>query len=322
MDHTSDLHEYLPNTPPKSGDEADHDHEVNLNDKDAILRIIDNIYELVPQSIDKLGDAGEAELGKWVNIASYVSDNIAVEESTSGIIKLGDIAKRARTAVQCIIAKPSGDHQCAMEMRHEILIDIYRVEDKMANWLIEITNGSPAVTVVFGVVTAMTIFLGLLLSTVTSVLALDWLELPVTQYALETFGKLAYLFPWAIIAAFIGGTASVLMRLDSFEARRGVDPKLLFLNAVFKPYIGMIISFFVVAVQGLGIISVPGLDPQVSDLNTPLSPMTTSFLLAVGFLSGFSERFAKDFIGTTEDAFSGGRSDKRRSGGGGGGGGG
>ena len=206
-------------------------------------------------------------------------------------------------------------------MRHEILIDIYRVEDKHANWLIEKTNGSPAVTAVLGILTAATLFVILLTFSCVMLLSLEYLlDVDVTGYMSKTFGNFAPLFPWAIVAAFIGGTASVLMRLDSFEARRGVDPKLLFLNAVFKPYIGMIISFFVVSVQGIGLISVPGLNnsakiPDANVVQTAGATTATFFLLAVGFLSGFSERFAKDFIGTTEDAFSRSRSDKHRSGG-------
>ena len=137
-----------------------------------------------------------------------------------------------------------------------------------------------------------------------------------TRSSLRTRIKLAesFAFGWdsvAIIAfsAFAGGMASILIRLDQFEAQRAVDPKLLFLNAAFKPYLGALISFFVLSLQGRGIVTVVGIEHKAPDFAEKI----TYCLVVVGFLSGFSERFASDFIGTAEGKFGGARASPSKS---------
>lgn len=258
--------------------------------KEDVLGLINKTYDRINAQVSGLTEEAENELGRWVNILSYVADNVVDGTNTC---KANDLAKRAELAVSATLAKPQPALALAREVRHEIVMDIYRTDDWLSRLVTAVTNGSPSVTVAFGVFFSMLSFIGFLL-----------LMAYISPVDIQSIFKVGPdLIACGAASAFAGAMVSVLIRLDQFEARRGVDPKLLFLNAVFKPYIGAIISLFVVAVQGLGIISIPGVD-----LNLPTTGSNVAFwLIVVGFLSGFSERFASDLIGGAEGRFGIGR---------------
>jgi len=261
-------------------------------DAEKILQMAVDLYWEIRRGVRQINDEAETELGKWVNILSYAVDNSI--EKTLPPLRAKDLMKRVELAIDIILAKPQGSLNLVRKLRHEIIMDIYRAEDKFFKKLIEFTNGSPSFTVVLGVATASLFFM--------AVLAL------MHYYpGINIFRRMDNYFPMAkdgppvlitgsievaAIAAFAGSVVSVLTRLEQFEARRGVDPKLLFLNAVARPYIGAAMAMFVVAVQGFGLFSVAAAKPEEKNF--------AFFLIVVGFLSGFSERFATDFIGSVE----------------------
>jgi len=247
-------------------------------------------YDSIKEQVAGLGEDAENELGRWVNILSYVADNVVDGTNTQ---KANDLAKRAELAVYATLAKPQPALALSREVRHEIVMDIYRTDDWFSRLVTSVTNGSPSVTVAFGVFFSLFTFV--------SLLSLMAVFAPIDLQRIFSVGP--DLIACGATAAFAGAMVSVLIRLDQFEARRGVDPKLLFLNAVFKPYIGSIISLFVVAVQGLGIISIPGVNLDVGSTGSKVA----FWLIVVGFLSGFSERFASDLIGGAEGKFGLGR---------------
>lgn len=174
--------------------------------------------------------------------------------------------KRAELAIKIILTKPQGGLNLVREMRHEIIMDILRVEDRFSKRLIELTNGSPSFTVVLGIVAAA-VLLSIALTLVHFVPGLNIFK-HMDSYFVDAEGKPALIrgsIEAAAIAAFIGGVVSVFTRLAQFETRRGVDPKLLFMNALARPYIGTAMAMFIVAVQGFGLFSIATAKPDAQN---------------------------------------------------------
>lgn len=126
-------------------------------------------------------------------------------------------------------------------------------------------------------------------------------------------------------AAFIGGVVSIATRLREFSRVKDLDPFAMFWTALLKPLIGVILSLFILAALAGGVVSIGILDKSSFDALDPsairtlteklqndaphANEMITStidsvivaaralyILWVVGFLAGFSERFAWDFV--------------------------
>jgi len=87
----------------------------------------------------------------------------------------------------------------------------------------------------------------------------------------------------------LGGIVSIMARIQDFTNLTYVHPSVLFFTGFFKPIVGMSFAVFVFAILEAGVI------PVVIE-----SEKETFFYMALSFVSGFSERFAKDIITKTE----------------------
>ena len=96
----------------------------------------------------------------------------------------------------------------------------------------------------------------------------------------------------AIHAAFVGGIVSILARIDDFLSIHAVSPPLIYISIVRKPFLAASLVVLVFAVIRGGLITVHGVD-----FTGPAAPYLA---WAVGFLCGFSERFATDFVVSAE----------------------
>ena len=96
-------------------------------------------------------------------------------------------------------------------------------------------------------------------------------------------------------AGALGSGVSILVRIGEFSQLTRVDPYVLFLIGFFKPVIGMSFALFVFAVIQAGIIPVTLGEGVERDF----------FALALAFLAGFSERFAKDVVRRAEGVVGG-----------------
>ena len=95
-------------------------------------------------------------------------------------------------------------------------------------------------------------------------------------------------------AAFVGGLVSLLSRVDQFANLYIFDPILIFVNCLLKPLIGTALALTVYTIIASGLIQVKGLSFDVS-------PDGYRFIhWAFGFIAGFSERLAGDFIARAE----------------------
>jgi hypothetical protein len=106
-------------------------------------------------------------------------------------------------------------------------------------------------------------------------------------------------------AAFIGGVISIAIRLREFSQARDLDPFGLFLTVMFKPLIGVVLSWFLFATLAGEVIGIGFLDKNTFALE-PIPDKAMYVLWILGFLAGFSERFAWDFVDRAEGIVVGG----------------
>lgn len=121
-------------------------------------------------------------------------------------------------------------------------------------------------------------------------------------------------------AAFLGGVFSIATRLQEFSRIRDLDPFAMFFTALLKPLVGVVLALFLFAllvgeVVGIGFLGADPLQlratpqPEAASLGA-LSPKNMYVLWVLGFLAGFSERFAWDFVDRAQGLASGGADSK------------
>jgi hypothetical protein len=97
------------------------------------------------------------------------------------------------------------------------------------------------------------------------------------------------------LSGAMGSIVSIMVRINTFRKYIG-DPSILFFTGFFKPVIGMAFAIFVFAILKSGIL------PVTVDTSKELY-----LFMALGFIAGFSERFARDIMGKAEKAVGGER---------------
>jgi hypothetical protein len=143
-------------------------------------------------------------------------------------------------------------------------------------------GGSPPARVIRGLGTLL-----FLLIPVLTILLLIFLSYKDIPDASANFWK--YLWLIASVGA-VGSVVSIMVRIRDYESLTNSDPTILFLIGFFKPIIGMAFALFVYASLKAGLIPL-----TVPDVQAPY------FYAALAFISGFSERLAKDIVTRTED---------------------
>lgn len=109
-------------------------------------------------------------------------------------------------------------------------------------------------------------------------------------------------FAFMAFGAIGGAVTSVLTRLGDFAAMGRAKVELVFLNALVKPIVALLLSITVVALFASDAVNIAGFDIQVGKIvpNTTDYLKQLSIFWSVGFLSGFSERFARDVVGRVD----------------------
>ena len=90
-------------------------------------------------------------------------------------------------------------------------------------------------------------------------------------------------------AGSLGSVVSVLIRLHRFEGEELGDPALNYMIGFFKPFIGAVFGMFVYLAYKSKIITLTAAGSEIH------------FLLALAFVSGFSERLAMNIVSQTEN---------------------
>jgi hypothetical protein len=101
-----------------------------------------------------------------------------------------------------------------------------------------------------------------------------------------------------------GSVISIMVRIDEFN-RWPPDPSILFFTGLFKPIIGFFFAIFVLLALNSGIVQISLTEERQA-----------YFFMAIAFIAGFSERFARDIASQTESIFPGsaGQSDRSATG--------
>ena len=270
---------------------------------------------LQPQSRganDCLRDNQLAALRKQALTSKIESTDI--EEEVAATIGLGqkirsrniyipNAAARIKFILDCLTcAKP---HLIlARDERLRFQIELYRQSGLISRTLAKISSGSPV---------------ALVLSALGLSLILWAMVMLAVRYLVDHFGAslVSDVFfmsgrALAVIAsaAFIGGVVSIATRLQEFSRVRDLDPFAMFWTALLKPLIGVILSLFIFATLVSGLVKFGFLDDKdfVTLLTDPKAAVPNKMLYTlwvIGFISGFSERFAWDFVSRAQGALNG-----------------
>lgn len=190
-------------------------------------------------------------------------------------------------AVKALLAA-TPNLQLAQTVRNDLERLAARRARGLTGWMARTIGQSPAWAVLCGTMVTLIVSFHIYL-------AGTWL--------LGTFGTLREtVFPIDEISplfmgAFFGSIISILGRLDRFAVMTVYDPLLLFVNACTKPFVAIVFALAVYAILKAGIIQLPQLSNDIDG--------KIYFLFVIGFLAGFSERFARDVVTQAEDRFVG-----------------
>jgi hypothetical protein len=280
---------------------------------------IQALYKDVQAAIcDNQNDAGwtdeiQVELGRWVNILSDLSTEFPEDPKNNwwqnltayarkGSVDPSDMLDRTELAIQLLLKKPGPSLNLVREMRYEIKRDLCWNGGPFQRLIIRLNGGSASMTVVWGALCTTLIGLPLLIYFLRYEILVSETGQSIKFLLLNDTIVLGTAVP-----AFLGAVVSIIGRLRDFENARSTDPKLLFMTAFFKPYIGMITGLFIVSALAIGIGTVGQIHlvPE-TDVNVPWPDLKVYyFLYVIGFLAGFSERLTTDFVETAEERFSG-----------------
>lgn len=95
-------------------------------------------------------------------------------------------------------------------------------------------------------------------------------------------------------AAAVGGLVSLLSRVNQFAGLYVFDPILIFVNSLLKPLLGSLLALTAYAILKSGLVQVSGLALD------HVEGEHRYVFWAFGFVAGFSERLARDFIARAE----------------------
>ena len=202
-------------------------------------------------------------------------------------VEIRDATERLSFVFDCLV-RSTPLLVLARDARLQLQIDVYKKSGLVSRILAGISDGSSVGLVLSALVSSLVVWTGI-------AIAIDFL---VSQIALARDIFFMDGRPLAVIssAAFVGGVVSIATRLREFSRVRDLDPFAMFWTAMLKPLIGVILSCFAFATIAGDVVSFPilGMSPSGSP---GLGSLQSLYVLwMIGFLAGFSERFAWDFV--------------------------
>jgi hypothetical protein len=181
----------------------------------------------------------------------------------------------------------------ALENAQEIRLLYYTTQPGPWGRFVKRFGSSAAVAIIAGAIASSIL--------IAVVLAIAWVvgASSSSQGASLAFMDLRVLKP-LLLSAWIGATVSLAIGLNSYYSIVSYNPGLVFANGFFRPIIALAMSVAVLAILLSKVVTVQGL---------PLNPIEDSAsyyaIWVIGFLSGFSERFAGDLVTRAGGIFSG-----------------
>lgn len=271
-------------------------------------------------------------------VSDEITDELAAIIGLAGRIRscdhdIPDAGTQIDFIIDCLLAeKPLLG--IARDERIRLQLEFYRRSGAVNRFLASISAGSSAGLVL----TAL--FVSLVLWTAV-VAGVRWtFDRNIFSVAQDIFFMNGRALAVITSAAFIGGVISIATRLREFSRVRDLDPFAMFWTALLKPLIGVTLSLFILAALAGGVISFGLFDKSAFDtieteraraaiavmtskgaspedlLKATVEQVTTSsrtlyILWVFGFLAGFSERFAWDFVDRAQGVASAAGSDRK-----------
>jgi hypothetical protein len=258
-----------------------------------------------------------------------LNDDIA--EIVSGAVGLGQRIRSeniyiedALNRLQFVISAATHDKPQLILARDELLrvqLDVFKQSGIITKWLATISSGSATLMTVSALLVSLFVWF-MILFTIRALITLNeitfkFIGITIGPFSIRDIVSMIFFMNGDVLvvitsAAFIGGVVSILSRLGQFSQIRGLDPIAVFLTVLLKPLIGVILSIFILAVLAGQIINFGFLPPdplalamettpeKTGVVTTTIAIKTKYILWVIGFLSGFSERFAWDFVQRTE----------------------
>jgi hypothetical protein len=187
----------------------------------------------------------------------------------------------------------------ARDERLRLQVEVYQQSGLVSRILARISAGSPVALVLTALVASLIIWAAVfqvvrLLSGLgqgPAIFFMDGQALGITAFA-----------------ALVGGIVSIATRLREFSRVRDLDPFAMFWTALLKPLVGVVLAVFILATLAGDVVSLGflGADPLgLKDGAQAVAHKTWYILWVLGFLAGFSERFAWDFVDRAQGVASG-----------------
>jgi hypothetical protein len=207
---------------------------------------------------------------------------------------------RLRFIFDCLLDDPP-KLILARDERLRLQVEIYQQSGWVSRTLARISAGSPVALVLTALGASLIIWAGVFWL----VRLLSGLTQPLPIFFMD--GKA---FAITAFAALIGGIVSIATRLREFSRVRDLDPFAMFWTALLKPLVGVVLALFILATLAGDVVSLGflGADPLGLAGTQPVAQKSWYILWVLGFLAGFSERFAWDFVDRAQGVASGGTS--------------
>jgi hypothetical protein len=265
LDGDREMSENGTRTAMRAADDRGADERVarTKGEEEAISCRLGRLIDYVENAENDLDEESQKTLSELIVAMSHIE--------TSGNAYLTGAAE---VAVRALCAKPP-----KLKLARE-LTKSTRKRVRFYGWL-----GSPSTAVAFGLSLFFYLLAPFSLLIVDQMRHIDFEELLGTSLGMLLLVGLA---------GALGSIVSVLIRIQNHSFNPKVwEPGTFVFTGLFKPIVGMAFAVFVFAIFNSGIVPVDIMGPDNG-------PKENLFFLAVAFVAGFSERFAKDIAKETE----------------------
>jgi hypothetical protein len=257
-------------------------------------RSIQNVdWEFDPQADTCPVACGKEVIKIYSNIEKHIQQEDISADVQHELVRLLGITKRCSELsdfcgcikdlhlAACSLTKTKPDIILAQGIMCNIEVQMMK-RMRPYSWLVFASKASPFAVVNIGLFSSLLIALALfvVVSGLSSVL-------DVSEMLGRSWPNLIY----TLSAAFVGSMASITLRTGSYAKLRNIDLVLLFWTALSKPFLGVVFSVVIFCMFNAAMIPA---DMKPDSM--------VYFWVVVGFLSGFSERFASDLISRAEAA--------------------
>lgn len=247
----------------------------------------ENLYEQIRRELEGKSlheEEIQYELARWVELLETSEQDVGDGKGEDEQSKKAFVARLVRKAGAAIPALFSDKPELvfARTLRIRAEMQLLHRNGLPSRMLVGATDGSP--TLLVGLGTLFAVAIGLFVH-------LLWPWLRDVPYVAGLMPLDMTHAPMVAGAAFLGGAVSILTRLQAFSRLRDFDPMFLFLNALAKPFLGLVFGLFAYAAVNSGLLPLEQASVEAAG---------AYHWWTLGFLAGFSERFANDLVSRGE----------------------